>query len=153
MAGSFSISNSPTFAANGGTVNFAAASGNAINLNSTFTFYNLTFTAGDGNQTTVGLGNTLIATGTTTFADGLVSNLWNSAAIDARGAVTVQSTYDGGDLHLKFTGTSAQTFTLTGATDKYDGPITIDKASNTVTLASDLVMLTKSRAYSNVSTA
>jgi len=39
-----------------------------------------------------------------------------------------------------FGGAGNQTFTLTSATDKYDGDITINKSSGTVTLASALVM-------------
>jgi hypothetical protein len=139
LAGNFTVSNSPTFNANSGTVTFDGSVSATADVNSTFTFNNLTFNKDDGNNVTVSYGDTLIVTGTTTFTDGGMVGV-SGSGVEARGNVTVASTFDGGSGVLVFGSTASQTFTLTSATDKYDGNITVNKSSGTVTLASALVM-------------
>ena len=81
-------------------------------------------------------GDTLIITGTLTLTNGTVS----TGTLEAQAGVTVQSTYDGGNAPLTFSGTANQSFDLTGATGLYNGDININKTSGQVNLASDLVM-------------
>ncbi|MDP3740933.1 MAG: hypothetical protein Q8R08_01235, partial [bacterium] len=90
---------------------------------------------------TIASEDTVIVTATTTLTDGGI----NTGTLEARGDVTVASTFDGGTAPLTFTGSSSsglatQTFTLTGATGLYDADITINKSEGEVQLLSALVM-------------
>jgi len=47
VSGDFTVTNSPTFNANSGTVTFDGSSGTTADVNSTFTFNSLTFNKDD----------------------------------------------------------------------------------------------------------
>jgi filamentous hemagglutinin family protein len=129
----FTHTSGGTFNANNGTVEFDG--GNAdIDVNTTETFNNVIFNS-TGNKT-VKSGDTLIINGTLTLEDGGVKD----GTMEARGNVDVESEFTGDDASLAFGGTADQTFDLTGAVDKFDGNVTINKSSGTVSLASDLVL-------------
>ncbi|MBI1907859.1 hypothetical protein HYS28_00365 [Candidatus Uhrbacteria bacterium] len=124
-----------TFTHNDGVVTFTG-NGATIDVSTSETFNGLTINKADGQTLTVASGDSLIASGTITLTDGAVG----TGTLDARGNVTVSSTYDGGNAPLKFAGGAAQSFDLTGATGKYDGDIEVAKSADTVSLASNLVM-------------
>ncbi len=81
-------------------------------------------------------GDTLKVNGNLTLTDGQV----NVGAMNVAGNVRVSSGFDGGDSELIFSGSTAQTFDLTGATSNFNAAINIDKTNNGVTLLSDLQM-------------
>ena len=60
--------------------------------------------------------------------------------MNVEGNVQVNAGFDGGSTQLIFSGGSAQTFDLTGATTNYDASVIIDKTNNDVSLLSDLQM-------------
>src|SRR5205085_11495211 len=59
----------------------------------------------------------------------------NTGTLQAQGAVTVSAGADGGTALLSFAGTAAQTYTQSG--NVVNGLVTINKASGTVTLATN----------------
>lgn len=83
---------------------------NTININTTQTFYNLTFN-GAGTFKTISSGDTLIVDNTLTLTDGGV----NTGTIEARGDISTASTFDGGTAVIDFANDSlAQTWTVSG---------------------------------------
>lgn len=136
LGGDFThTSGTGTFNHNSGTFIFDTAQDQTINVNVNESFYNVTMDKG-GFQQVITSVDTIIVTGVLLLTNGRFA----SGTIEAQGAVTVASTYDTDNSTLKFTGSGAQTFTLTGAEALFDGPITIDKTGGTVTLASALTM-------------
>ncbi len=135
--GSFTIS-SGTFNHNNGTWDMRQANNTILDVASAVTFYDFGLNKSNNARTlTLGSGDTITIANDLTLTNG---NLVGGGDMVAQGDVTVVSTLDSATTALSFTGTSAQAFTLTGATGLYDGDITINKASGTVTLGSDLVM-------------
>ncbi len=124
-----------TFTHNSGTVTFTGSS-SSIDVTTSETFSALTVNKTGGQTLTITSGDSLIAVGTLSLTDGIV----DTGTLEPQGNVVVASTYDGGSSPLTFTGTAAQTFDLTGATDKWNANITINKTGETATLASALVM-------------
>ena len=128
-----------TFNHNSGTVYYQGSS-NDMNIYLTETFNNLYINLTTGNTLTISSGDILKTLGTLTLYDGLASYYSTPGYFEAQGNVTVSAYYDGGNQPLNFTGASAQTFDLTGATLRFNADITIDKTSGTVTLASNLTL-------------
>src|SRR5437867_1284452 len=73
------------------------------------------------------------------LTDGFMNNNGGTGTIDAQGAVSIASTFDGGTANMSFSGSSNQTFTNNGGVNP-SGTWTIDKASGSVTLLSDLIL-------------
>ena len=127
-----------TFNHNGGTVvfdsNFDQGISNTPNAALTV-FNNLTITAegAGGGGITLGSGPPPRIAGTLSLVKRFLSN----SLLEARGDVSVASTFNGGTTGLSFTGPANQTYTNAGGTN-LSRAWTIDKPSNTVTLASDL---------------
>lgn len=124
-----------TFAPNGGTVQFTGNDA-TLDVDTSETFANVTVNKNTGQTLTITSGDSLLTTGTLALTDGAVG----TGTLEAQGDVTVASTYDGGTATLKFTGGNAQAFALTGAEGLYNGPIVVEKSSNTVTLGSGLTL-------------
>lgn len=124
-----------TFVEGTGTVSFT-------NFNATYNvdvreeFYNVTVAKSNSFTFTITSGDTLVVANTLTLTDGIVA----SGTFDARGNVSVASTYDGGTAPLAFSGSAVQTFNLTGATGTFNGDITVNKTGGKVQLLSALVM-------------
>ncbi len=105
-------------------------------VNVSQTFNNLTINHAAFNTFTIASGDSLVATGTLTLTQGNV----NTGTLEARGNVTVASTFNGGNATLLFSGSGTQTFTLTGATGNYNGDVLVNKSGGQVSLASALVL-------------
>lgn len=76
-------------------------------------------------------GDTLDVLNNLTYNDGICNGM-----IETGGNVTVTSPFDGGTGRLIFKGANLQNFDLSGATNLFDGPLVMNKASNSVTLLS-----------------
>lgn len=138
--------NGGTFNHNNGTVridpDFTACGQNTATIDaaSALTFNNLIIDVDDVGCTE----DVLTITGSTTIS--ILSDLtlfdgfFNTAVMQVQGNVTVASGFDGGNGSLVFTGGNAQNFTLTGATGNFNGNVTINKSSNSVTLLSQCLM-------------
>lgn len=124
-----------TFTHNSGTVSFTGSAVTA-DVSTSETFNNLTVNKTDGQVLTIASGDSLIAVGMLNLTNGGV----DTGTLEAQAGVTVGSGFDGGSSPLKFSGGSAQAFDLTGATDKFNADIEINKSGNGVTLSSALVM-------------
>ncbi len=146
-SGNLNVNNSWTHTAGGtwnnnsGTVIFDSALGRTWNFDSGIggnsgLFNNFTLQATSTYILTISAGDSLITNGTLTLTDGGV----DGGTLLANGHVTIGSGYDGGTAPLVFDGSNAQTFDLTGATAVFNADITVNKDSNTVSLASALVM-------------
>lgn len=103
-------------------------------VNGTQTFNQLTMNR--SSATTIGTGDTIIATGLLTLTNGILT----SGTFEAQANVVVASTFDGGITTLNFGGSATQTFDLTGATGLYNGDIHVNKTGGQVNLLSALVM-------------
>ncbi len=122
-----------TFNHNNGTVEFVSGDDANFNVNVSETFNNVNFNKDNTDHVTIQSG-TMIITGTLNLMNGIVNN----GTMEAQGDVNVENAFDGGSASLEFTGTSDQTFDLSGGGENnFDGNITINKTSGTVTLASD----------------
>ncbi len=131
----FTVSGSGVYNAASTTL-FSTGTGMAITPGGTTTFYNATF-AGTQAKTITG---TLVANGLVYFSGTGAFGGTTGGTIDARGNVLLVSNSSNISSALQFTGTANQTFTLTGITSSYDGDVTVNKTSGTVSLASDLLM-------------
>lgn len=131
IAGTSSFSNLDTFTTTGSTVIFDGGTATITSI-ATLLFNAVTFDS-TGTKT---LSGTLAAGGLLTLTDGII----NTGTLNAQGNVTVGAGFDGGSAPLSFTGTAAQSFDLTGAEALFNGNVTINKTSGTVTLLSDLTM-------------
>jgi hypothetical protein len=124
-----------TFTHNGGLFK-AMGSSRTYNVNSTITFNQFTVEMNNGQNLTIASNDTIIVSNALILKEGKAI----SSTIEARGNVTVETTYDtGNSSFLKFTQGAAQTFTL-NAIDRFDANITIDKTANSVQLLTDLTM-------------
>lgn len=118
-----------TFNAGTGTVTIGGSTSNAIDINSTQSFYNFTVNKSSGTAT-IATGDTLVIDGTLTLTDGVLSG----GTVQAQGDVTIGAAANGGTTVLQFTGTTAtQNFTDSGGT-KTSGNITVNKSSGEVKL-------------------
>jgi len=141
-SGNFNVSGSWTHTAGG---SFVAGTGTVIadgvyrtwNFNVSETFNNFTF-SGTSNPYNLS-SDTLITTGLLKFEGN--NTCLNTGTLEPHGNVTINTaTACSSDLTLSFANnTNAQTFNLTGSTDKFTGPITINKSSGSVDLASALI--------------
>lgn len=156
MNGSFTLS-SGTFTASSGNTNLAGAfthtAGGTFNHNDgTFipdgntatydfdtsdTFYAVNLNKNNTQAVTVASGDIMIVAGDLTLTDGR----FNTGSVEMRANVTVGSSFDGGTSPFLFQNSTAeQTFDLSARTDGFDGDMTIDKASGSVVLASNITM-------------
>ncbi len=124
-----------TFTHNSGTVAMTGAA-STIDVATSETFSSLTINKNNAATLTITSGDSLISVGTLTLTNGAVG----TGTLQPQGAVSVGAGFDGGNAPMTFAGSAAQTFTLTGATDKFDGDIPVNKSSETVSLGSALVM-------------
>jgi|GEM_PF-3953779 len=148
--GNFTHTAGGTFTHNSGTVTFSATSGSKVfDFNTSDTFYHFTVNA-PGGEMSIADGDSLIVAGTLTFVDGVV----NGAYLEAQGSTTtVGAGFDGGNATLKFSGSRTnQSFSLSGAEDKYNGSIMVNKSSGTVTLFSGLTLEPGSSFYMTAGT-
>ena len=106
----FTVGGAATFNPNGGTVAFVNGQTN-LNLPASLTLNNITI-----NKNASGVffltTSTLIATGTLTLTDGAINTNVGVGTIDAQGAVTIGSTFDGGTATLRISGAATRTVTL-----------------------------------------
>lgn len=129
---------SGTLDPNGGTIGVVGVNC-TWNVDTSFTLNNLTVNkAGDANKLTITSGDTLVVAGTLTLTNGKVDN----GTVQAQGAVSIASTFDGGSGILQFTGADDQIYTDSGGTVMTGSPVTINKSAGTVTLASNLALTT-----------
>ncbi|MBM3883512.1 MAG: DUF2341 domain-containing protein, partial [Verrucomicrobia bacterium] len=138
VAGNWLHTTGGTFNANGGTVIFDGPTASA-DVNSVETFHHLTVNLASGTLY-LASGDTFRVLGNLTLGNGAVTPSSGSATLEAQGQVTVQSAFDGGKASLHFTGAAAQTFNLTGATDRFDGALVVNKTGGQVELQSALLM-------------
>ena len=120
-----------TFLHNGGTVVFDNFPFSTIDVGGTETFHGLTFST----SRNIAAGDTLIALGTLTLADGSVS----VGTLSPHGNLTVGSSFDGGSARVTFSGAEFQTVTNLGGMNP-SGTWTVNKAAGAVTLASHLTL-------------
>jgi hypothetical protein len=107
-------------------------------LPATFTLNNITINKNPGTNVFFNTSSTLIATGTLTLTDGLISNN-PVGTIEARGPVSIASTFDGGGANVTFSGSADQTFTNSGGVNP-SGTWTVNKTAGVVALSSDLTL-------------
>ena len=96
------------------TTTTAGQNSNIIwNVATSQTFNNFTISKSNVNSFTITSGDTLVVTGTLTLTEGAV----NTGTIDARGAISQASTFDGGTAVIDFGDDSgADTYTINGGT-------------------------------------
>ena len=139
LAGNWTHNSGGTFTHNGGTVEFNGDYNKTFNVNSTETFYNLTFNKSNANMG-IASNDIAVITGTLSLSNGFVNYISTPAYLDARGNVSVSSGFDGGSEPLRFTGSaSVQTFSNSG-TDRFDADITINKSAGEVQLNSNFTL-------------
>ena len=138
FASNVTIAAAATFNPNGGTVAFAGSLGATLTVPASLTLNNITVNKTDGVVVFINSTSTLVATGTLSLTDGRIT-VNNGATIDARGAVSIASTFDGSQADLSFSGSANQTFTNNGGANP-TGTWTINKTSGKVTLASNLIL-------------
>lgn len=129
--------------ANSGTVEFVgAASIYDTDGSPGDPFCNVIMNKNDGVALLISANDALQAFCTLTLQNGMVNSADSGARMEVQGtSVVVLSTFDGGTGFLAFAGNGPVTFDLTGATDKFNGMLAVNKVdAGTVTLLSDLVM-------------
>ena len=132
---------SATFNHSNGTVVFDSNSDSNININTSETFYNFTMDKSDNWNLVLTNGDSIVILNTLTLTDGDLIQGGISARIKPEGNVVIASTIDPNtNLHMEFTGSANQNFDLTGATDSYNGLITVNKSGGTLTMSSALTM-------------
>jgi hypothetical protein len=129
-----------TYNHSNGTVVFDGNQDTSINVDSNENFYNLTVDKSTNWLVSVVSGDSVTVLNQLDLLDGRVSQGGSTSRIYPQSHVLVHADLDTSNLHIEFTGTAAQNFTLTGGEANWDGLITINKASETVTLLSDLTM-------------
>lgn len=129
----FDNSSGGTFNHNNGTVVFSG-DGKTLDVNSTETFNHVTVNMNAIQELLIASGDTLEVAGTLLLTDGAVS----TGTLAAQGDVTVGAAFDGGTASLQLTGTANQNLNLSGAADRLDLALTLDKSSGVVTLLSEL---------------
>ncbi|MCK4944697.1 MAG: hypothetical protein KAS59_00330, partial [Alphaproteobacteria bacterium] len=126
-----------TFNENTGTVTFGGATDGTIDVATTETFNNVTVnkTTDVSDALTITSGDTMVVTGTLNLTDGEV----DAGTIEAEGHVTVGASFNQGNANMAFSGTNAQTITLTS--DNFPtGTLTVNKASGTATTSGTLTL-------------
>lgn len=112
-------------------------------VNGSQTFNNLTVSR-DGlfRAVTLAGNDTLIVNGDLNLLDGMLGYAVtpSTGSVRVRGDVLVGPLWDGGNVAVRFIGSAAQTFDLTGATSLFGGDVVINKTGGQVTLLSDLIM-------------
>jgi len=132
MGANYTHTGGGTFSHNNGTVLYDAAMV-TWNVATAETFYNLTLDCAGtgsncaGSELAVSAGDTLIVTNQLTLTDGLLG----IGTIEAQGAVTIGSMFDGGTGLLSVTGNAARTISL-AASNELPG-VTLNAANVTVT--------------------
>ncbi len=146
IAGAWTHTAGGTFAHNDGLVVWDKNGGVTFDFDSGQTgsgeFYDFNVSAPVAATRTLSIaaGDALVVNGDLTLTRGVLNDNSGSYA-DVKGNVTVASTWEGGDCPIHFThGSEDQTFDLTGATDKHNGPVVVNKAGGSVLMASDLDM-------------
>ncbi|MFT7183782.1 MAG: hypothetical protein ACI9QC_000105, partial [Oceanicoccus sp.] len=129
-----------TYNHSNGTIVFDGAQDTTINVATNETFYNLTIDKTTNWQVIVSLGDSLTVTNQTDLLDGRLQQGGTTSRLHPLSNLLIHPDFDGGSLHIEFTGTNAQNFDLTGAESIFDGLITINKTSGAVTLLSDLTL-------------
>jgi len=126
-----------TFNEDTGTVTFGGATDGTYNVATTETFNNVSVnkTTDVSDTLTITSGDTIIITGTLNLTDGEV----DTGTIEAQGDVTVGASFNQGDAAMTFSGTNAQTITLT-SDNLPTGTLTVNKASNTATTSGTLTL-------------
>ncbi len=100
------------------------------NVLSTETFYTVIFNSGFTSYGyVIASGDTMVVDGSLTFTNGYVNG---PGIIDANGAVTVQSTNDGGNVAITLSGDSDQTYSFASA--PLSGDVTFNKSSGSTIL-------------------
>jgi len=125
---SFTHTAGGTFDDNSGTVVFSGDGSPTINVIDTETFNILTFNKTAGSTATITAGDTLIAESTLTLTESSIG----TGTLQAQGAVSIASTFDGGSAALQLTGGNTQTFTQTAGGVMPTGTFTINKTAGTV---------------------
>jgi hypothetical protein len=137
--GNVSISAPAAFSPNGGTVAFTGG-GPFQNLvvPTTLTLNNVVVNRGDNTDVSfVNSPSTLIVAGNLSLIDGRLQ-MNSVASVNVEGNVTVESTFDGGQMtNFRFTGSANQTFTNLGGVNPA-ATWEINKAAGTVTATTDL---------------
>ena len=117
-----------TFNHNNGTVAFTGTSNIIIDVATSETFNNLTFSTIGGGGATIASGDTLVVLGTLTHSTAPLL----TGTIEARGNVTVGAGAGGGDATISFLIAGDQTITSGGGTT---GKLNINKPSGTVSVS------------------
>jgi hypothetical protein len=134
-------SGSGTFNHNGGTVTFESGNDPSILVPAAGeTFNNLNFNRDHGSPSLF-LSGKVITVGALALNDGsFYGDFYTGGTLlEARAAVTIASTFGGGDARLIFSGSANQIFTNNGGAN-LSGTWTINKPSGTVTAASSLIL-------------
>jgi hypothetical protein len=133
-------SGSGTFNHNGGTVTFESGSDPSILVPAAGeTFNNLNFNRDHGSPSLF-LSGKVITVGALALNDGsFYGGFAAGGTLEARAAVTIASTFGGGDARLTFSGSANQIFTNNGGAN-LTGTWTINKPSGTVTAASSIIL-------------
>ncbi|MFM9946142.1 MAG: T9SS type A sorting domain-containing protein, partial [Bacteroidia bacterium] len=125
-----------SFAHNSGTVIFTGNDA-TLDVNVYETFNNLTINKNHNMTLTITIGDVLYALGILTYNNGKAAG----GLIGSYSTVNVESDWDGGNTQLSFIGSAAQSFDLTGATDKFDGSLYFQKNDGyNVTLLSNITL-------------
>ena len=125
-----------TFNHNNGTVAFTGNNAN-LTLPGTLTFGNVTLNKNDTVLSFV-TASTLVVTGSLTLTNGVMS--FNSGStIEAQGAVSIASTFDGGSVNFRFGGSANQAFANNGGLNP-SGTWTVNKPAGTVTANTSLTL-------------
>jgi hypothetical protein len=119
-----------TFASNSGTVLFVTRNTGTLNSQGSITFYNATFNAMFGQVFYISNGSAII-NGTTTLTNGSVS----LGTLNAKGPISVSSTFDGGTTTLLIDGSGDQSFTIPNGVTVPG--VTLNNSNTTVSFAAD----------------
>jgi uncharacterized repeat protein (TIGR01451 family) len=102
-----------TFTPNGGTVVFDGGGDSVVDVPTSLTLNNVTVNkTGGGRVLITGDPDTLVVVGTLTLTDGVVNVSGVTATLEAQGALSIASTFDGGNIILFISGAATRTVTL-----------------------------------------
>ncbi|MCK4944681.1 MAG: hypothetical protein KAS59_00250, partial [Alphaproteobacteria bacterium] len=126
-----------TFNEDTGAVTFEGITDGTLNVAATETFNDVTInkTTDVSDTLSITSGDTIVVTGTLNFTDGEV----DTGTVEAQGDVTVGASFNQGSAAMTFSGTNAQTITLT-SDNLPAGTLTVNKLSNTVTTSGTLTL-------------
>ncbi len=130
-----------TFNHNSGTVTWVGSSA-TVDISGvsagTETFYNLTINKTSGQTHSLAASDIILTLGLLNLYDGLASFVSVAGYFDMEGTLSISSLYwDGGNLPIKYMGTSAQTLSVPS---NFANDITINKTSGTVSLSAALTL-------------